>query len=423
MNERIKPLAIQQYIKLAQNKEFISFAAGLPDVCVLPLPQLKEMYKQIAEEGLLSFQYQPPVESLKKKIQHMMADKSVACELDEILIINGAQQGIYLTANLWFKEKASLMIEEFVYPGFLQVANLFDLNYLPIPSKSYEGLDLDYLETVLKTQTPLPYLYVVCNGHNPKGISWNTQLRKDLAFLAEKYNFIIIEDDPYGYLNFSDETLLPMRAYTKNAIYIGSFSKIIAPALRVGWIVGDKEIIQKLEQLKDMNDLYVSNPNQLILNKFLDNYSLSEITKPQIASYKAKRDCMISALQKHMKIPFNYVVPSHGMFIWLEFPDTDIEQHKAELFKKAKVLFIPASAFAVNQSIKKQAMRLNFTYSSHDEIIAGVKQLSDAMYDLVVSPSKISQWSKDRVVDFITPRGYRSKETRAVTSLTLVYPT
>lgn len=390
MNEKIQPLEIQKYIKLAQKKDVISFAAGLPDLSVQPLEQLKELYGQMVDEPVSSFQYQGPIESLKKKIQNMMNAQSVPCTLDEILITSGAQQGIYLTANLWLRQKASLMIEDFVYPGFLQVANMFDLNYLPIPSIFNEGLDLNYLETVLKTQKPLSYLYVVCNGHNPQGISWNTQLRKDLASLADQYNFIIVEDDPYGYLNFSKEEFLPIRAYTKNAIYIGSFSKIVAPALRVGWIVGEKHIIQKLEQLKDMNDLYVSNPNHLILNRFLDQYSLPGIIQPQINLYKSKRDFMISALNEHMKIPFHYVVPKHGMFIWLEFPKSNLEQYKEYIFEKSKVLYIPGSAFSVGKSIEKQAMRLNFTYPSCVEIELGIKKLSDVLNTLEKNYSLVS---------------------------------
>ncbi|KTD43664.1 PLP-dependent aminotransferase family protein [Legionella quateirensis] len=382
MNERIQPLEIQTYIKLAQKNDVISFAAGLPDLSVLPLSQLKEVYLQLAEESDRSFQYQSTSVHLKTKIQNIMAKKSVPCQLDEILIINGAQQGIFLTAHLWFREKASLLIEEFVYPGFLQVANLFNLNYLPIPSLFNEGIDLDYLETILKTKKTLPYLYIVCNGHNPQGITWNTQLRKELAALADRYNFIIIEDDPYGFLSFSDEEYLPMRSYTKNAIYISSFSKIISPALRTGWIVGDKEIIQKLEQLKDMNDLSVSNPNHLVVNRFLDSFSLPQVIEPQVKLYNKKLECMITALNEHMEIEFNYVKPQHGMFVWLEFPHINIERHKEYLFEKSKTLFIPGSAFAVDKSINKQAMRLNFTYPSCEEIQLGIKKLNDSIINL-----------------------------------------
>ncbi|MBA2655831.1 MAG: PLP-dependent aminotransferase family protein [Tatlockia sp.] len=376
MNEKIQPLAIQKYIKLARQKDFISFAAGLPDLSVLPISELKESYRQLEEECYSSFQYQSPIDPLKKKIQTLMAKKSVYCELDEILITSGAQQGIYLTANLWLKHKASLMIEEFVYPGFLQVASMFDLNYLAIPTLSNEGLDLNYLETILKTQKPLPYLYIVCNGNNPQSITWSTELRKNLAFLAEKFNFMVIEDDPYGYLSFTDEEFLPLCAYTENAVYIGSFSKIIAPTVRIGWVVGKKEIIIKLEQLKDMIDLSVSNINQITINRLLDNYSISDFTKPQISLYKIKLDCMISALKEYLHIPFNYVVPKHGMFIWLEFPTLDIEQHTDYLFAESKVLYIPASAFSIKKSISKNAMRLSFTYSSCDQIKLGIRKLS-----------------------------------------------
>lgn len=387
MNERIQPLAIQTYIKLAQQKNVISLGAGLPDLSVLPVKQLKEIYSELGDEVERSFQYQPPSIQLQEKIQNLMLAKGVSCSLDEILITSGAQQGIFLTAGLWFKEKASLMIEEFVYPGFLQVANMYDLNYIPIPAVFNEGIDLNYLESVLKTKKVLPYLYLVCNGHNPQGVTFNTPLRKELAALADRYNFIIIEDDPYGYLSLTDETFLPMRAYTRNAVYISSFSKILAPGLRTGWIVAEKEVIEKLEQFKDINDLYVSNPNHLAINKLLENHSLAEITAPQISLYKKKRDCMLSALDEYMDVEHHYVLPKHGMFLWLEFPNLPIERFKERLFEQSRVLFIPGSAFSVQKIAIKQAMRLNFTYPSFETIRLGIKLLSDALLDLPVQQS------------------------------------
>ena len=305
-----------------------------------------------------------------------MADKSIQCGLDEILITSGAQQGIYLAANLWFRQNASLMVEKFVYPGFLQVANLFNLNYLGIPSVFGVGPDLNYMETILKKEKPLPFLYTVCNGNNPQSETWSHELRKNIALLAEKYNFIVVEDDPYGYLSFTEEKFLPMRAYTKNALYIGSFSKIIAPSLRVGWMVGDKEIIQKLEQLKDMNNLSVSNLNQLTVNKFLERHELAMITQPQINLYKEKRDCMIAAIKEYLKIPFKLVCPKHGMFIWLEFPCHDIEKFQKFIFEKSRVLYIPGSAFSVVKSVDKQAIRLNFSFPTCAMIVLGIKKLS-----------------------------------------------
>lgn len=381
MNERVQPLEIQKYIKLSQTNDYISFAAGLPDLSVLPIDQLKTAFAELQEERMHSFQYQAPREALKEKIQEMMAAQSVNCSLDEILITNGAQQGIYLTSRLFLKQNASLMIDEFVYPGFLQVANMFDLSYLPIASLFNQGLDLNYLEFLLKKNKPLPYLYIVCNGHNPLGLTYEAEKRKQLALLAEKYNFIIVEDDPYGYLSFTNEQFLPMRAYTNNAIYIGSFSKIIAPAIRVGWIVADTAVVRKLQQLKDMNDLYCISTNQLALNNLLHRHSLEEITAPQKALYKSKLDTMVKALETFMSIPYSFVMPKHGMFIWLELQHNGLDLQHENLFHKSKVLYMPASAFAIGRSKLRQAIRLNFTYPSHDEIINGVEKLSTLLKD------------------------------------------
>ena len=379
MKNRLSPLAIQQYIKLARQPGVISFAAGLPDLSVLPLKQLKASYVHIAAGADTMFQYQAPIDGLKQQIQKIMEQQSLVCSIDEIFITGGAQQGIALTANLFFARHENLLIEEFVYPGFLHVANYYGMHYIIIPSIFDKGIDLNALEQVLKTQKTIPYLYVVCNGNNPQCYTWDHQLRQSFANLAEKYNFIIVEDDPYCYLGYGDKPPLPMRVYTKNAIYIGSFSKIIAPAVRVGWMVGEPDIIQQFEHLKDMDDLYLSTPNQLAVHHFLTHNHVEEFVKPQLDLYRSKMDCMLTALNQYLKIPYQVVMPKHGMFLWLEFPDTPIEDNKAFLFNSAKVLFIPGSAFSATHSKQKQMMRLSFTYPSHEEIIEGIRRLADAL--------------------------------------------
>jgi 2-aminoadipate transaminase len=386
MNERIQPLVIQEYIARARNcKGMISFAAGLPDLSVLPIDTLKVAYEEIKAEMTSAFQYQPPPDSLKEKIQYFMQNQSVTCNLEEILITNGAQQAIYLTALLFFREAASLVTEEFVYPGFFQISNTYNLRYLSVPCHHKKGLDLEYLEAIVKQGDVLPYFYTVCNGHNPQGTTLDVAKRQHLAYLAEKYDFIIVEDDPYCHFNFSDKKFLPLRAYTKNAIYVGSFSKIIAPSVRVGWVVADKPIIEKLHQLKDMTDLYLSNPNHLAVNYLLERKTLEGIALPQRIHYQKKRDHFVKTLQAHLKVPCNYSIPVHGMFLWLEFPTFDIENLYDDIVKQSKVLFIPASAFSMTGKTSKQAIRLSFTYPSFDEIRKGVKQLSETLNEFQMS--------------------------------------
>lgn len=389
MKDRVRPLAIQQYIKLAQQPNVISFAAGLPDLSVLPLKQLKNAYAQTVLDNDSLFQYRPPVDELKQKIQSLMHQRSVPCSLDEMLITGGAQQGIALTASLWFEQQHHLMVEDFVYPGFLHVANYYDLNMISIPSLFNQGMNLQALEQVLKTKKTIPYLYVVCNGNNPQGYTWSAEQRQSLAKLADQYNFIIIEDDPYCYLTYSDEAFLPLRAYTKNAIYISSFSKIIAPTVRVGWMVGDAELIKKFEHLKDMDDLYLSNPNQLAVNRFLEQQNLDEIVTPQINLYQSKMNCMLTSLKLFLEVPYHIVIPKHGMFIWLEFPDISIEEHQQWLFETSKVLFIPGSAFSTSATTRKQAMRLCFTSATQEQIIEGIKRLANALNRLHQTSHKL----------------------------------
>ncbi len=356
------------------------------NLSVLPIDALKQEFGQMSEISASAFQYQAPHESLKSRIQAMLAAQNLECSLDEILITQGAQQAIYLTANLFLKEKFPLISEEFVYPGFMQIAKLFDLDYIPVPYNEDNSLDLEYLEHCFKT-TPsaLPYLYLVSNGHNPCGTTLSREHREHLSILAEKYHFNLIEDDPYGNLDFTETKLPPLRAYTRNAMYIGTFSKILAPSLRVGFIVANSDIIRKLQQLKDLVDLYSFNANHWVVDKMLEKHNLADITRPQSTLYKEKLYHMIAAIHRHIKVPFRYTKPSHGMFLWLEFEDMKILENNDYLFNMSKVLYVPATAFSITKNEQKnvkQAIRLNFSYPSFEDIDRGIKRLGEALSSL-----------------------------------------
>lgn len=379
MKDRIKELEIQKYLKLASKNDMISFAAGLPDLSVLPVDIVKEATEAVSQYTASAWQYQAPVEGLKSHIQTIMSQLSVSCSTDEILLTHGAQQGISLCASLFLEQKANLISEAFVYPGFLQIANLYDFNYIVLNSSIESGPDLTHLESLLESGEVLQFLYLVTKGNNPLGYTLDNPSRKRLGEIADKFNLVIVEDDPYGFLEYEASDILPMRAYTKNAIYIGSFSKVVAPALRSGWMVGNVDTIIKCSQLKDMSDLSIANPGQHVLSYILDRHSLDDIAQPQARMYKSKRDCMVNALQENMKIPHSFSTPNHGMFIWLELPNTDIETNLQSIFQDSNVLFIPGSSFSVNECQNVQGMRLSFSNSTHAEIEQGIAQLAKAL--------------------------------------------
>lgn len=374
----LEPLAIQQYIKRSADKSLISFAAGLPSLSVLPLTQLKKAYHNIENLADKYFQYNAPSNELKQKIQQLMLKQGLPCRLDEILITNGAQQGIALACHLYLKHQQTLWIEEFVYPGFLHTAKQYQINYQTIPSIYGEGLDLDALESILQSGVKLPFLYLVANGNNPQSYTLDENKRKRLANLADTYDFIIVEDDPYCYLKFSATHYRPMRTYTKKALYIGTFSKTISPSVRTGWIIGDKETINHFEHIKDRDDLYLFNPNQAAVNTVLSHCQFDEIINPQLELYQSKMDCMVSSIEQTFDFPYQLFIPEHGMFLWVEFPETDIESNVSQVVDESKVLFIPGSAFAPNKT-HRQAMRLGFTYPSHETIKNGIKQLGQSL--------------------------------------------
>ena len=182
---RVEISEIQKYMALSREPGVISFAAGFPDINVLPTDELKQSYAQLAREDHHIFQYSPPHQGFRKNIQGLMEAMSIPCQTDELLITNGAQQGIQLIASLFFDSKKKLMIEPSCYPGFLQLARVYGFEYEILPQTKDQLIDLNALENILKKPSTLPLLYVIPNGHNPLGVTMPSQMRKDLAFLAD----------------------------------------------------------------------------------------------------------------------------------------------------------------------------------------------------------------------------------------------
>ena len=382
--QSLVPSAIQKSVAFSTQPEFISFALGLPDTESLPLSLLLQGIGDKLTDNFV-LQYSPPIQSLKKHIVELMQKRGVVCNENQIFLTSGAQQAMSLLTRLLINNNDTVALEELVYPGFLQAIQPLHPNILSIPTNYKTGIDLNALELALNQGANPALIYMVTDGHNPLGLSLSLEKRKKLVELARSFKIPIIEDDPYGLLYYDQSPMPTLKALESDwVIYIGSFSKLIAPSLRVGWIVAPEELISKLSIIKEATDLNISTLSQRIICSFLDGRYLEDRLILLRKMYKNRRDAMIASLNDYFPKEISYNIPINGMFMWVELLQ-NIDTYKLlDAAIEEKVTFIPGHSFAVSSSSNKalNCIRLNFSYCNEDKICRGIKSLSNALNKL-----------------------------------------
>lgn len=370
---------IQKALETTSKPDIISFSLGRPDHHLLMLPDLQDIAEELFSPENL--QYSPPSLELKMHIVELMKEKGIFCTPEEIFLTTGAQQAMTLLARLFASERDHILVDQFTYPGFIQVAQVLRANLIPIPTCFQKGIIVDELKKILNKNTRPSFMYTISEGHNPLGISLDKKQRIELIEIAQHYKLPLVEDDAYGFLSYEDVEP-PLKSYWKEGVfYIGSFSKIFAPSLRVGWIVASKAIIEKLEILKEGLDINTSTLSQKILNSFFAKRSLKEHISELKEKYKNKRDAMVAALKTHIP-EMEFEIPRSGFFIWGRLPSPI---NTSRLFKLAleeeNVSFLPGSAFLIGDRKDVQnCLRLSFAFCPIEDIESGIKRLSRALH-------------------------------------------
>ena len=371
---------IQKALQAPLTSDTISFALGMPDTNLLPLDKYKVALNKVLSSA--SLQYSPPINALKAQIVDLMKERQVFCNPDQIFLTSGAQQAMMLITKLLIDKGDNIVIEEATYPGFIQIAKSLQANLITISSDYQNGILIEELENYLKikNQKNPKFIYTIPEGHNPLGMSLSKEKRIKLINLAESYKIPIVEDDAYGFINY-EEVEPPLRAYSDEWIfYIGSFSKILSPATRIGWIIVPEGLIEKLEILKEASDLNTATFSQHIISSYIEIGLLSEHLTLIKKHYKEKRDLMAKALKQHIP-EMQFILPKSGFFIWGRLP-SNINTDK--LFKLAletkNVSFLPGSAFGLNDKNNlTNCLRLSFAFCPLDAIEIGIKKLGDTI--------------------------------------------
>lgn len=325
-----------------------------------------------------ALQYGLPFEPLKAHIVSLMAQRGMVCSKEEILLTTGAQQAMSLLARLLLEDDGQVLMEEMTYTGFQQVIEPFQPDILTVRTDLETGMDVEAVESLLSRGMRPAFIYAVTDGHNPMGVSMSGEKRAHLVRLARQYHVPIIEDDVYGFLNYESEPELPLRVHDEQWVfYVSSFSKILAPALRVGWIVAPREIISRLAVVKEGNDLNSSTFNQHTISALLDQGHLDAHLALMRREYKARRDAMLQSLEAHFPPAARWKSPACGLFIWVELPEEiDTSRLLKVAVQEEKVAFTPGQAFYAGGNRRgTNGMRLNFSNCNIEEITEGIMRL------------------------------------------------
>lgn len=374
---------IREILKVTMDKEMISFAGGLPNRQFFPLQNLRKAADRVFSvrgSDCLQYSNSEGLIELRQYIARRYADvQGITVDPEQILITNGSQQALDLIAKATLNDGDPVVIEEPGYLGAIQALSLYRPTFLPVEVNDH-GMDVNALERVIKRNPKM--MYTVPNFQNPAGITYTYEVRKKIAEIITDSDCLLIEDDPYGALRFSGDPvksfyhLLPGRT-----IMLGSFSKIVVPGFRLGWVVAPEEIMEKLLIAKQASDLHTCNFTQYVILEYLLNNDIEDHISTIRSAYGGQCRAMIRAIERDFPDDVNCTRPEGGMFLWGKLPE---ELSSLDLFHKAverKVAFVPGEPFYTRE-IRTSTFRLNFSCVDETVIKDGIERLAEAIHTL-----------------------------------------
>lgn len=379
---RIKPSGIRAVQKrIAGKSDMISFAAGLPDPALYPLEDLRKAADTMLEkEGATAFAYGltkgygPLLDYLTDRMNNR---EHVECTKENICILSGSQQGLGLAAMTFLDEGDVVITENPSYLGAINAFRPYGAEFVGVDTDD-DGIVIEDLERALEENPKTKLIYVIPNFQNPTGKAWTLERRECFMEVVSKYDVAVVEDNPYGDLRFKGEPLLHLRALDKKGqvIYLGSFSKILSPGMRVAWTCASKEVATAFESLKETNDLQSPELTQMLTYYYLKMFDLEKHIEEIQVVYKERCELMVEMIQKYFPAEIKYTDPEGGMFLWLELPEGLDSDAILDDALAAGIAYIPGESFFSFDGVKN-TIRMNFTMVKDDQIRDGIRILGD----------------------------------------------
>ena len=386
-SDRVKPMkgsAIREMFKRMADPEIISLAGGNPASELFPGDELSKIAgKILMTSPTLALQYgttdgYPKMKECAKK----RALKAGAYnEGDSIIITTGANQAIDLTAKAMINPGDKIIVEDPSFIGSLNAFRSYECELVGVEVES-DGMNMDKLEEALKSNTGVKFIYTIPTFQNPTGCTMSLEKRKRMLELASKYNVLILEDNPYGDLRFSGEDVATLKSLDNEGrvFYAGSFSKILSPGMRLGYLIGSPSMLEKIEMLKQVNDVHTPMLTQLMCVEFMKKYNIDDYIEKNRKLYGEKCAAMVDAMEKYFpKGKVEWVTPEGGIFLWCKCPTIDDIAPIVDKCLEKKVAIVPGNNFALDIRAKNNQFRLNYSSAPIEKIVEGIRRLGEVL--------------------------------------------
>lgn len=380
--EQMKASEIRELLKLTEQPDMISFAGGMPDADLFPVERLAKIREQVmreqAKEALqysVTEGYGPLREQIAERMNRL---QGTAMTAKQLLVTSGSQQGLDLTGKLFLDEGDIVLCESPTYLGALNALRGYLPRFIEVETDD-DGMRIEHLEKLLK-QHPVKLIYVNPNFQNPTGRCWSRERRQAFMEVVQRFEVIVIEDDPYGELGFEPGERPALASMDKKGcvVYLGSFSKILCPGYRMGWLVAGHPWMERYVLSKQAVDLHTSTIGQREISVFLAQYSIDDHISRLRDTYRHRRDAMLAAMQRHMPEGVHFTKPQGGMFVWAELPEGQDARSLLKRCLPRKVAFVPGGAFYPNGG-RENALRLSYSATSEAEIEEGIGRLAQVI--------------------------------------------
>jgi len=373
----MKASAVREILKVAERPDVLSFAGGLPAPELFPVEAIAQAHAEVfAEEGRAALQYSTTegYGPLREWIAAHMGERGVRVGADGVLITNGSQQGIELVAKVMLDPGDVVVVENPSYLAALQTFSGYEVSFR-VAGSDDDGMRVDELERLCATHKP-KLIYLVPNFQNPKGTTLSLERRKALVRFAQRHRILILEDNPYGELRFRGEHLPSLASLDDEGVVVslGSFSKVLAPGLRIGWMVAPREVLRAATVVKQAADLHTATVAQRATARLLSRFDFQGHLERLRVVYGERCEAMLGALERHMPEGTRWTRPDGGMFVWAELPRGMSADTLFPLALEKRVAFVPGTSFFAGEA-RHEFMRLNFSNRPPELLEEGMRRL------------------------------------------------
>lgn len=380
--DSLRPSAVREILKVAERPDVLSFAGGLPAPELFPIAAIAEAHTAVlARDGRAALQYGTTegFGPLREWVAARLRQRGMRVGADQVLITNGSQQGIDLVARVLLNAGDEVAVEDPSYLAALQSFTGCEARFLTVPSDD-DGMDVTALEQALVTHRPR-LIYVVSEFHNPKGTTLVAERRLELMRLAQRHGIPILEDNPYGELRFRGSAPPALAALDDSGlvVHLGTFSKTLAPGLRLGWLVGSPELVRAATIVKQSTDLHTASLAQRAVAELLSRFDYDAHLAQLRAVYGERCQAMLGALQRHLPASTRFTRPDGGLFVWAELPAGLSSERLLRDALVDKVAFVPGGAFFAGTP-RDEMLRLNFSNRPPTLIEEGIARLGRVVH-------------------------------------------